>query len=428
MPTDSAATAFGAHPSRSRAQLAEEFEVSLTGTLNLRRTGLRLLTLLTPELADWAALVLPDARTGGLAFSGGDELGFSDIIPRNTAASSVLNRVLRTGHRQRCTLDAGAVIGEEVSGIVGHPRLCEEVAGRCPADVLALGLTARGTTLGAVVLVRFGGRRFDDEEIAFIERLASRAAVALDSARIYEERGRIAAALQRGLRPPTLPDVEGLRVAARYRPAAEHIEVGGDFYDITGGPGDWLFALGDVCGKGIDAAAYTGRTRQSIRTAAYFDLRPEVVLGAVNTVLYDPGSDEFVTVVCARVRPQADGRSAEVDLAVAGHPAPIVLRADGHVEQLEVFGTAAGVRPQVTYRPSAVRLERGDTMLMFTDGVDEARGSAGFYGVDRLLRFLPAYAGAAPDIVCEAVEQDVLTHLDGNNHDDLALLAVTCGS
>jgi serine phosphatase RsbU (regulator of sigma subunit) len=325
-------------------------------------------------------------------------------------------------------LGAGAVIGEEIAAIVGHPRLCDEVAGRCPADVLALGLTARGTTLGAVVLARFGERRFDDEEIAFIERLMTRAAVALDSARIYEERGRIAAALQRGLRPPTLPEVEGLRVAARYRPAAEHIEVGGDFYDVTGGPGDWLFALGDVCGKGVDAAAYTGRTRQSIRTAAYFDLRPEVILGAVNTVLYDPGSDEFVTVVCARVRPQADGRSAEVDLAVAGHPAPIVLRADGRVDQLEVFGTAAGVRPEITYRPATVRLGRGDTMLMFTDGVDEARGSTGFYGVDRLLRFLPAYAGAAPDIICEAVEQDVLTHLDGNNHDDLALLAVTCGS
>jgi serine phosphatase RsbU (regulator of sigma subunit) len=153
-----------------------------------------------------------------------------------------------------------------------------------------------------------------------------------------------------------------------------------------------------------------------------------VVLGAVNAALHDPGSDEFVTVVCARVRPQADGGFAEVDLAVAGHPAPIVLRADGRAQQLQVFGTAAGVRPQLTYRPATVRLERGDTMLMFTDGVDEARGSAGFYGVDRLLRFLPAYAGADPGVICEAVEQDVLTHLDGNNHDDLALLAVTCGA
>lgn len=428
MPPESAATAFGAPSARSTAQLTEEFEVGLTGTLNLRRTGLRLLTLLTPELADWATLVLPDTRTGGLAFSGGDRLSFSDIVPRNTSVSSVLHRVLRTGHRQRVVLDADTVIGEEIAGIVGHPQLCAEVAGRCPADVLALGLTARGTTLGAVVLARFGDRRFTDDDIAFIERLAARAAVALDSARIYEERTRIAAALQRGLRPPTLPEVEGLRVAARYRPAAEHIEVAGDFYDITGGPGDWLFALGDVCGKGVDAAAYTGRTRQSIRTAAYFDLRPEVILGAVNAALHDPGSDEFVTVVCARIRPQTDGRYAEVDVAVAGHPAPIVLRADGRVEQLEVFGTAAGVRPQITYRPTTVRLERGDALLMFTDGVDEARGSAGFYGVDRLLRFLPAYAGADPEVICEAVEQDVLTYLDGNNHDDVALLAVTCGA
>lgn len=428
MPTESPRTAFGAHPARSRAQLIEEFEIGLTGTLNLRRTGLRLLTLLTPELADWAALALPDTRTGGLAFAGGDELSFADVVPRNTSVSSVLHRVLRTGHRQRAVLGAEAVIGEEIAGIVGHPQLCDQVAGRCPADVLAIGLTARGTTSGALLLARFGDHTFSDDDITLLERLAARAAVALDSARIYEERGRIAAVLQRGLRPPALPDVEGLRVAARYRPAAEHIEVGGDFYDVTGGPGDWLFALGDVCGKGVDAAAYTGRTRQSIRTAAHFDLRPEVILGAVNAVLHDPGSDEFVTVVCARVRPQADGGRAAVDLAVAGHPAPIVLRADGRVEQLEVFGTAAGVRPQLTYRPAAVALERGDTMLMFTDGVDEARGSAGFYGVERLLRFLPAYAGADPDVVCEAVEQDVLTYLDGNAHDDMALLAITCGA
>ena len=90
-------------------------------------------------------------------------------------------------------------------------------------------------------------------------------------------------------------------------------------------------------------------------------------------------------------------------------------------------GTAAGVRAQTRYRPASVRLDLGDTMLMYTDGVDEARGDAGFYGVDRLTAFLRAYSGAAPDVVCEAVEQDVLEFLDGQPHDDIALLAVTCG-
>lgn len=124
----------------------------------------------------------------------------------------------------------------------------------------------------------------------------------------------------------------------------------GDFYDVHGAAGDWLFALGDVCGKGVEAAALTGRTRQSIRTAAHFDRRPEVVLEALNSVLHEAESGQFVTVVCARVRPQPDGH-ADVDLAVAGHPAPIVLRADGRVEQLEVFGTAAGCAPRRVTAP-----------------------------------------------------------------------------
>lgn len=430
MPRETATTVPDEPAARSRAQLTEDVEIGLAGTLNLRRTGLRLLTMLRPELADWTALVLPDNRTGGVTFLGGDQVGFTDLVPRRPEAYPLLERTLRTGQPHRVRLESADADPGALAGIVHHPRLCDEVASRSPADVLALGLTARGATLGVLLLARVGDRSWggdaDNDDVVFAQRLAARAAVALDSARLYEERGRIAAALQRGLRPPVLPEVEGVRVAARYRPTAEHLEIGGDFYDVHGAAGDWLFALGDVCGKGVEAAALTGRTRQSIRTAAHFDRRPEVVLEALNSVLHEAESDQFVTVVCARVRPQPDGH-ADVDLAVAGHPAPIVLRADGRVEQLEVFGTAAGVRAQTRYTPASVRLDRGDTMLMYTDGVDEARGDAGFYGVDRLTAFLPAYAGAAPDVVCEAVEQDVLEFLDGQPHDDIALLAVTCG-
>lgn len=433
MPGEPSPTVSGEHVTRNRAQIADDVEVGLAGTLNLRRTGLRLLTLLRPELADWTALVLPDNRTGGVTFFGGAQIGFTDLVPRRPEAYPLLERTLRTGQPHRLRLETADATADALTGALHHPRWCDEVAVRSPADILVLGLTARGTTLGALLLARFGdsaggfgGRDFGDDDVTFAQRLAGKAAVALDSARLYQERGRIAAALQRGLRPPVLPELDGMRVAARYRPTAEHLEIGGDFYDVHGTAGDWLVALGDVCGKGVEAAALTGRTRQSIRTAAHFDRRPEAVLGALNSVLHEAESEQFVTVVCARVRPHPDGH-ADVDLAVAGHPAPIVLRADGRVEKLEVFGTAAGVRAQTRYRPGAVRLDRGDTMLMYTDGVDEARSRDGFYGEERLMGFLPAYAGAAPDVVCEAVEQHVLEFLDGQPHDDIALLAVTCG-
>ena len=107
-----------------------------------------------------------------------------------------------------------------------------------------------------------------------------------------------------------------------------------------------------------------------------------------------------------------------MELAAAGHPAPIVLRTDGHVEQLEIFGTACGMVPGIEYRTISLRLHRGDTMLMFTDGVDEAHGAQGMFGVERLLGLLPAYAGAAPDVVCEAVEQHVVEYADGRPHDE----------
>ena len=212
--------------------------------------------------------------------------------------------------------------------------------------MLGLGLTARGSTLGALVIVRGHGRSFDDDEIAFAERVASRAAMALASARMYEERSLIASELQHRLRPATLPDIDGVRLAARYRPAAEHLDIGGDFYDVHGSGDDWLVSLGDVCGKGVEAAVLTDRTRQSIRTAAYFDRRPTTVLAALNTVLYEAGFDRFVTVVCARIRTVPGGSHAEIELAVAGHPAPIVLRANGRVEQVDVSGMAVGLRPE----------------------------------------------------------------------------------
>lgn len=404
----------------TRAQLAEE-ALGLAGSLNLRRTALGLLTLLRPRLADWAMVVMLDSVSGGLQLFGGNDVSFRTVVARGAAGPGLLG-VLRSGRTELLNLDGD----DRLSSLVPHPMLRDEVTKQNSAHVLGLGLTARGTTLGALVMVR--GSHFDDDEVALAENIAFRAAMALDSARLYEERGLIASELQHRLRPHTLPEIGGLQLAARYRPAAEHLDIGGDFYDVHGSDDNWLMSLGDVSGKGVEAAVLTDRVRQSIRTAAYFDRRPGTVLGALNTVLIDAGSDRFVTVLCARVRPTADGSHAEVEIAAAGHTAPIIMRANGFIEQIDVSGMAVGLRPAVHYRPATLRLERGDTMLMFTDGIDEAHGDNGFYGLERLTAFLPAYAGAGPDVICEAVERDVVEHLDGRSHDDIALLAVTCGN
>lgn len=403
----------------------DDFEFALNGSLNLRRTVLRLLTAVRPVMADWAMLALPDHRTGGLALYGGANVAFTAVISRSSATERGLDQVLRTGQRVHRLIgpDESAA---DIAARMRHAGLAQELAALRPVDVLVLALTARGATMGAFVLARTAGRQFDDDTIGEAERLAATAAVALDSARLYEERGQLAAVLKRTLRPPTLPRLTGFGIAARYRPAVEHLEVGGDFYDVVGTDDDLLVTLGDVCGKGVDSAALTLQARQTVRTATHFDRRPASVLDALNSVLCEQKATGFVTALCARVRGGQDGQGAEADIAAAGHPGPIVLRANGDVEQVDVSGIAAGVKPGVLYRPATVRLHRGDTMLMFTDGVEEARRDERLYGVPRLLGLLPAYAGAGGDVICEAVERDVLEYLDGEPHDDIALLAVTC--
>lgn len=402
-----------------------DVEIALNGSLNLRRTVLNLLSAVRPALADWAVLAMPDHRTGGLAVYGGTDVGFADVISRSSATERGLDQVLRTGQRAHRHIGPDMSVAD-IGARLRHSSLAEELAGLRPADVLTLALTARGATLGAFVLARTAGRRFDTDTIVEAERVGGLAAVALDSARLYEERGQLAAAFQHTLRPPKLPQLTGFSVAARYRPAVDHLEVGGDFYDAVGAGDDLILTLGDVCGKGVSSAALTLQARQTIRTAAHFDRSPGRVLAALNSVLCEQGADRFVTALCARVRGRSDGQWAEASVAAAGHPGPIVVRANRDVEQIDVSGIAAGVKPGVLYRPATVRLNRGDTMLMFTDGVEEARRDERLYGVHRLFDMLPAYAGAGGDVICEAVERDVLEYLDGDPHDDMALLAVTC--
>ena len=150
------------------------------------------------------------------------------------------------------------------------------------------------------------------------------------------------------------------------------------------------------------------------------------MLAALNTVLHEA----VRPIRHGRLRASAPDtrRQPRRDrVGCGGASGTVVLRANGLVEQIDVSGTAVGLRP-VRYQAEDDSLDRGDTMLMFTDGIDEARGDDGFYGLERLIALLPAYAGAAPEVICEAVEENVVEYLDGRSHDDIALFAVTCGA
>ena len=406
-----------------RRDVGQILDIELSGSLNVRRTVLRALEVTRSRFADWAMLVVADPRSDSMTLYGGDDLRATTTVRRD-ATADLLRRIIDSGQHELLQVDTDAAPFDALTALIPHEALRDEAASLRPADVLALPMAARGAPLGAFIMVRRAGRGFDDTDVALLGQFAQRAALALDSARIYEDHARVTRVLEESLRPPGLPVVPGVELATSFRAAAEHLEIGGDFYDVHGDDDSWLVVLGDVCGKGVDAAVLNSRARQSIRTAARYDRSPGRILSTLNDVLYDDASDKFVTVVCALLTPRDDG-STLVQLAVAGHPAPLVVRADGEVEQPAVTGRLAGViRHDDAYEEVGFDLLPGDAMVLFSDGIYEARGPRGLYGMDRLRGVVRRYAGSGAVAMCEAVEQDVVEHLDGQGHDDMTALVV----
>jgi sigma-B regulation protein RsbU (phosphoserine phosphatase) len=288
-------------------------------------------------------------------------------------------------------------------------------------------LRARGRNLGTITLVSAGsGRRFDDEDLALAGELAQRAALVVDNARLLSERTRVAQSLQAALLPPSLPRVPGLDMAARYRAAGEANDVGGDFYDVFGvGRGVWAAAVGDVCGTGPEAAAVTGLVRHALHASAQQSRDPAVLLDTANAVLreeHDQDWERFCSAACAVIRP---GAAVRVTLASAGHPPVMVLRADGRVEEIEIRGLALGLDTRVRPQTRRMVLGAGDVLLLYTDGLTEARDGQGrFFGETAFTPLLADLAGLGAEAVVTRLLQAVEEFSAGRLTDDLALLAI----
>jgi sigma-B regulation protein RsbU (phosphoserine phosphatase) len=237
---------------------------------------------------------------------------------------------------------------------------------------------------------------------------------------------RLASTLQRTLIPPALPVVPGLEVAAHYHPASPD-EVGGDFYDLFRlDDGRWGLFVGDVCGKGAGAAVVTSLARYTLRAAVAHDPDPVGVLTELNTALRRQATDpahRFCSVVVGVLAPTADG--CDVVLAAGGHPPPALVRADGTAAFAYVDGgQVVGLLPEPTFVPTALHLAPGDTLLLYTDGLTEARVDPdNRYDESDLLEFLAGRAPvSAPDVVTA-----IRGLLDGFGEvldDDTAVLAV----
>jgi serine phosphatase RsbU (regulator of sigma subunit)/PAS domain-containing protein len=280
---------------------------------------------------------------------------------------------------------------------------------------------------GTLTLTRLADKGpFGVADLGLAEELGRHLAIAVRVDRVFRQRSQVAEALQASLLPARLPSVAGLEFAAAYIGATQFQDISGDFYDVFKAGDGWGIAVGDVCGKGQDAAAMTAAARHAIRALAHVHDAPDDILAAANEVLVaDDYEDRFVTASLALL--QRRGRRVQVRLSSCGHPGPAVVRADGRVEILEGEGLPLGLFEDASPGRLDVELHEGDVLFFYTDGVTEARGANLSFFEDRLSDALAAVAGRSATEVVRAVQELVTTFSSGELKDDVTILAVRVG-
>ncbi|MDN5934341.1 MAG: serine/threonine-protein phosphatase, partial [Pseudonocardia sp.] len=279
-----------------------------------------------------------------------------------------------------------------------------------------------------LVVGRPDGRPHEPEGVVLVGDIAARAGLAIHNAQSTAAHVDVSQALQQALLPRALPGAPGLDFAAQYLPATAGSDVGGDFYDVlTIDPARWLVSIGDVCGKGARAAARTGLVRDVLRVLVRDGRTLRRAVELLNDVMMDAGDPlQFCTLAAAQVsRPGPGGPPGfAVDLVLAGHLQPVLVRGDGTAELIGEFGTAVGLVATVQLTVTRHRLVPGDTLLVYTDGVTERRRGREQFGPERLLAAAAAAAGQPAAQVVEAVRAAVERFSGDPRDDDIALLAV----
>jgi serine phosphatase RsbU (regulator of sigma subunit) len=282
-----------------------------------------------------------------------------------------------------------------------------------------------GVTGALSLVVGDSGRRFAPGDLDLVTSLANRAALHIQNARLYAEQAHIAATLQGSLRPRPLPDIPGADVAAGFLAAGELNEVGGDFYDVfPSGDDMWTAIVGDVSGKGPEAAAITALARHTLRTASMLHDDPAANLRLLDRALHaESAASDFCTVFYARICPGDGG--IDLRFANGGHPSPMLLRVDGSVESVESGrGPLVGGVEDPSFTEATLHLVSGELLLIYTDGVTEVRTDDPELGVRELRRTLATHAGASAHEVVAAVGRRALELQEGDQRDDIALVAI----
>jgi serine phosphatase RsbU (regulator of sigma subunit)/ketosteroid isomerase-like protein len=287
-------------------------------------------------------------------------------------------------------------------------------------------LRARGRPTGILsVGVSHSGRRYRQDDAEFAGVLAGRVALALDNAGLFSnlerserERTQIAETLQRGLLPPPLPHIPGWAVAAMYRPAGAENEIGGDFYDAFRIAGGWIVVVGDVTGRGAQAASVTALARYTLRTAAALTGDPVVALESLNRELLARSGAALCSVAAIAID---EDPSRPLRLAIAGHPAPLLVDG-GSIVEAGVSAPVLGAFSDASWGVERIDVRQGQQLVVVTDGVTETVGSEDRFGE---LRLHEALAGVtSPTLAAQTLEGALHAFRDGSLDDDAAIIAI----
>ena len=385
----------------------------MTANLNLRRTLATAVRLAADRFGSWAGISMFDGA----------------LLRR--VDSTVADDFSGDGHPERFAAlpdDVRAVLREAAAYPNAHKAPVPDavhvglgVPAALDVEVLVTVPLFSAASAEAVLAVVASSAPPDPGELADFARRVSRA---MSVAAAFEERSLLAGTLRRALQPAPLPAIPGMQLGAAYRPAREAAQIGGDFYDVMARPdGGWAFSIGDVCGKGVDAAVLTGQVRQSLRTAALVSDEPEHALDLVNRTLLGDGVDTFVTVAFGVLDPGRDPDRIGGRIALGGHPPGLLLH-DGTVTEVGAGGTLVGMLESATFRTVEFGLGRGDALVLYTDGATDARGPDGLLGAEPLRDELADCADLPAQTIADRLMQLVMKHLAGWPHDDIAFLVL----
>ncbi|MDH6461881.1 hypothetical protein M2302_002056 [Micromonospora sp. A200] len=423
--TDSVSRADALLAERARSAFLAVVGEKLGNPLHPDRAAAAVVRLTVPTLAEVAVLVLAP-RAGRArwwrATRGEDE---SAAVDSGMLSATALPTAIAEG---LCGAEPHAVdwLVEQAVEAGWLPGLeAREVAAR------VVPLPGPDAPAGVLLVARRATRWYDEDDLELVRAFAARAGAALTTAVLYRDQAEVADTLQASLLPVEPVTVAGVQWGTAYRPAQASLRIGGDFYGSHRLPdGGSVFFLGDVSGKGVEAAVFTGQLRQCLQALHRVESHPGRLLKLLNDALLETtqahGQGRFATMVLGVVRPHRDG-GLTLTMAGGGHLPPLVLRACGEVETVPLSGMLIGVVPDPRIGEVTVRLAPGETCLLYSDGVTEARGGRRGdeqFGQDRLVTAVTGCHRVPAPALAERVEQVTCDWLAQGDHDDIAVLAL----